>query len=198
MKKFKALAMMTTAVMVGSIAITAMAASTTSNTIKTQSTKKQATIGAQKAKEIALAHAGLKAENVTFEKAKLEYEDNRAVYDVEFYTNGAEYEYEIQAVSGAISESHKENRKTQSSSKPNSNNQTSTTQKVVITSEKAKEAALAHAGLKAQNVSFEKVELDKEDGVSVYEVEFRHNGMEYNYEVNATSGAIVEFEVDRD
>ncbi|MCD8376547.1 MAG: PepSY domain-containing protein, partial [Oscillospiraceae bacterium] len=58
----------------------------------------------------------------------------------------------------------------------------------------AQEAALAHAGLTASQVTKLKVELDREDGV--YEVDFKYNGMEYEYEINAYTGAVVGYDVD--
>ena len=47
-------------------------------------------IGEAKAKEIALDHAGLSSSQVTFVRAKLDWDDGRAEYEVEFYTNGKE------------------------------------------------------------------------------------------------------------
>lgn len=61
-------------------------------------------IGVNQAKAIALSHAGVSENQITFQKAKLEDENNRAEYDVEFYANGIEYEYEIDAISGDILE----------------------------------------------------------------------------------------------
>ncbi len=46
---------------------------------------------------------GQKAENVTYVKEKLDYEDNRQVYEVEFYTTNEKwYKYEIDVLSGSI------------------------------------------------------------------------------------------------
>ncbi len=59
-------------------------------------------IDAEKAKEIALKHAGLSADQVTFEKVELEHDDGRAEYEIEFYTDHTEYDYEIDASNGNI------------------------------------------------------------------------------------------------
>ena len=60
-------------------------------------------ITADEAKRIALAHAKLAEKDVTFVKVELEIEDNnRYEYDVDFYSRNVEYDYEIDAVSGAI------------------------------------------------------------------------------------------------
>ena len=65
--------------------------------------KKAKKISADKAKKIALEDAKLAEKDVTFVKVELEFEDNRLVYDVEFYSGNVEYDYDIDAVSGAIS-----------------------------------------------------------------------------------------------
>ena len=62
-------------------------------------------IGIDRAKEIAVEKAGLSIEDVVFGKAKLEHDDGRMIYDIEFYITGkAEYEYEIDALSGNVLE----------------------------------------------------------------------------------------------
>ena len=59
-------------------------------------------IGVDKAKSVALSDAGLSAASVTFTKAKLDREDGVRVYEIEFFTQDREYEYEINATDGAI------------------------------------------------------------------------------------------------
>ena len=59
-------------------------------------------IGEAKAKEIALSHAGLNTAQVTFLRAVLDYDDGRAEYDVEFWSGSKEYDYEIDAATGAV------------------------------------------------------------------------------------------------
>lgn len=66
----------------------------------------------------------------------------------------------------------------------------------VITSDKAKELALAHAGINESDVDFITVELDEDDGVKVYEVDFLVGNVEYDYELRASDGAILESEKD--
>lgn len=64
----------------------------------------QASITVEQAKEIALNHAGQTADAVSFEKAKSDYDDGRAVYEIEFRAGTTEYEYEIDAQTGDILE----------------------------------------------------------------------------------------------
>lgn len=62
------------------------------------------TISVDKAKETATGHAGLKVADVTFSKAKLDNDDGRLEYEIEFFRDGVEYEYTIDAASGSILE----------------------------------------------------------------------------------------------
>lgn len=64
----------------------------------------------------------------------------------------------------------------------------------VITADRAKEIALTHAGLSADAATFIGIELDEEDGRSVYELDFVANGMEYEYEIDAISGKVLQFQ----
>ncbi len=61
-----------------------------------------------------------------------------------------------------------------------------------VTLEKAREIAVKDAGIKNAEVSFTKAKLDTDDGVKVYEIEFTYNGNEYEYDINAKTGAIIE------
>ena len=55
-----------------------------------------------KAQEIALAHAGVSAADATITKSKLDYDDGRQVYEIEWYANGAKYDYEVAVATGEI------------------------------------------------------------------------------------------------
>ena len=65
-----------------------------------------------------------------------------------------------------------------------------------ITSDKAKEIALNHANLSENQVTFIKSNIDYDDGMKAYDVEFYHNNQEYDYKIDANSGAIVEYDLD--
>ena len=58
-----------------------------------------------------------------------------------------------------------------------------------ISTEKAKQISLSHAGVGSAN--FTKVQLDTEDGIRVYEIEFKVGNVEYEYDIDASTGAIV-------
>ena len=179
-------------------------------------TKKQ--ISVDEAKQIALAHANLTQKDVTFVKTKLDNEDNRIVYKIEFVISNIEYDYEIDAVSGEIissdSDVEDDNKKIQTETSQQQNSadhsnkdkakgsqehSTAQTQAPTaaptqqapskISVERAKQIAVSHAGV--SGASFTKVELDTDDGIAVYEIEFKVGNTEYDYEINAASGAII-------
>lgn len=67
-----------------------------------------------------------------------------------------------------------------------------------IGEEKAKEIALQRAGITAENVTFDRTELDFDDGVWKYEIEFRQGRNEYDADIKADDGTIISFETDYD
>ena len=148
----------------------------------------------EKAKEIALNHAGVNASDVTFEDRDFDFENGTAVYELEFVANGIEYEYDIEAKSGKIlsfeSDRNDHDDKTVTESKPTSTG--------YITKAAAKKAALDHAGVKEADAFFEKVELDYDDGLVIFEIEFTANGKEYEYDINAKTGKVVGSEQEDD
>lgn len=66
--------------------------------------------------------------------------------------------------------------------------------KAYVGEDKAVEAALAAAGLDRSQISGLKSEIDYENGSMVYEVEFLSGGVEYEYEINASTGEVVKTE----
>ncbi len=74
---------------------------------------------------------------------------------------------------------------------PVSNWVTSPTEVNLITREQAQNIALENAGFTADQVSRLRAEYEIEDGVPIYEVKFRQGRWEYDYEINARTGAII-------
>ena len=149
-------------------------------------------ISGEQAKEIALNHAGLSKNDVTFLKENVEYDDGLKCYDVEFYNNLNEYDYKIDAQNGSILEydsdiegytSQQANNTTNNNSNNISTNNSSvnSTTTNVIGEESAKKIALNHAGINENQVSYINVHLDMDNGVQVYEIEVYSNNIEYNY-----------------
>ena len=73
-----------------------------------------------------------------------------------------------------------------------------TPEKDDIGKDKAKEIALEHAGLKEADVTQLFVELDYDDGVLRYEVDFRQGQYEYDYDIDAKTGKILSYDKDFD
>lgn len=143
-------------------------------------------IGIEKAKEIAMSHAGVSAGSVSFVKAKIDTEDGVKVYDIEFYSGNAEYDYEINSATGAIVSFDQDIENYEIPTQPAAPTQAASS---VISVDKAKQIALSHAGV--SGASFKKVKLDTDDGVRVYEIEFKVGNVEYDYDIDASSGAII-------
>lgn len=68
-------------------------------------------IGEAKAEEIVLADAGLKPEEVKRMTIKTDYEDSQQIYELDFYTEDMEYEYDVDAKSGKILKYESEKRR---------------------------------------------------------------------------------------
>ena len=147
-----------------------------------------------KAKQIALNHAGLSEAAISFSKVKLDYEDGRMIYEVEFYTAEKEYEYDIDAVSGQILDVEIEQRKQSQGSDQGSSQEQTPGTATYIGEARAKQIALNHAGLNEAMVRFIKVEQEYEKGRLIYEVEFGTADMKYEYEIDAITGDIIEVE----
>lgn len=147
-------------------------------------------IGSEKAKSIALNHAGVTSSTAKFVKVERDRDDGRLLYEVEFYAGNKEYDYEILASDGTILsyDADIEGYRIPSS--------TSSSSSGYIGVERAKEIALQHAGLSSSGVNFVKAEFDHDDGRAEYEIEFHHNFREYEYTIDAASGTILEAERD--
>jgi uncharacterized membrane protein YkoI len=147
-------------------------------------------ITAEQAKTKAFAHAGVNANNAKNVRVEKDYDDGRQVYDIGFYADGVEYDYEIDAQNGNIVSYDREGKKIANTSNV-TNNQT-------LTAEQAKAKAFDHAGVTEKTAKGVTVEKDREDGRTVYEIEFHADGFEYNYEINAADGKIIAHEKDFD
>lgn len=140
-------------------------------------------IGEAEAKRVALAHAGLTENQVSLIRVKLDFDDGRWMYDVEFFSsNREEYDYEIDAYTGAVISYDFD-------AEYNPYQQTGTGP---ITAEQARQIVLARVpGATAANIREFKTDYD--DGALKYEGEIIYNGMEYEFEVDAYSGLVREW-----
>ena len=187
----------------------------TNNTVANENKGSKITL--DEAKKIALNHANLTSKEVSFINAEADMDNGVEFYDIEFYNNNKEYDYEISAADGKIieydydvegygestnvSNNNSSNTNKQNSNKSNNNtvaNQNVDSKSNKITVDEAKKIALNHANLTSNQVSYVQVEADFDDYTPSYDVEFYHNNVEYSYEINANTGNIISFEKDID
>ncbi len=149
-------------------------------------------IGEAKAKSVALSHAGISESSTSYIYAKKDWDDGRWVYDVEFWADGKEYDYEILASNGTIL-SYDYDAEYQWSGSTGTGSTSSTAD---IGEAKAKSVALSHAGISESDTSYIYAKKDWDDGRWVYDVEFWADGKEYDYEILASDGTILSYDYD--
>ena len=154
-------------------------------------------IGTDKAMDIAAAAFGkASTAKMAYSAVDPELDESPAHYEVEIKSQtGEEFEYKIDAYTGAILESKREAADgtevpVVQPSKPAASGD--------IGYAKAKSVALNHAGVSENKAYDMDIELDDEDGRLIYEVEFKSGNMEYSYEINAATGAILKHEAELD
>ena len=154
-------------------------------------------IGTDKAMDIAAAAFGkASTAKMAYSEVDPELDESPAHYEVEIRSQtGEEFEYKVDAYTGAILESKREAADgtevpVVQPSKPAASGD--------IGYAKAKSVALNHAGVSESKAYDMEIELDDEDGRLIYEVEFKSGNMEYSYEINAATGAILKHEAELD
>lgn len=174
-----------------------------------EETAKSKSIGRENAESIAFADAGIDPSAVSVLRTDFDRENGQYVYEIEFYVDGVAYDYVLDANSGEVLA-----RDVVGQPKPVSTTAPTTVPTTVppasepstgnggaqnsrIGLDAAKKKALADAGLSASDVTYTKGQLDYEDGVQVYDIEFYTATKAYDYEVHATTGAIVEKSVEK-
>ena len=137
----------------------------------------------QRAQEIATSHAKVPLKDVSFIESSLDTNFMRSEYEIEFFYNNIEYDYEIDANSGKVTSFSQE--KHGAYAQPNRN-------ATYISKEQAKQIAFKHANVSPSILSM--TEFDIDDGIAVYEIEFFANNSKYEYEINAISSEVIKFE----
>lgn len=149
-------------------------------------------ISLDRAKEIALNRAALSASEVTFTQQRLERDDGRWQYELEFWKDNVEYSAEILASDGTILSWDVDYDRVRPEVQGAADNGSG------IGVDRAKEIALAKAGLSEADVRFVKASYEIDDGVALYEIEFWKDRVEYAAEIRASDGMILSWDVDRD
>ena len=159
-------------------------------------------IGKAAAAYAAEQYAGTTALDSVTAEVDSELDEFPAHYEVELHTAWGEFEYLVDAYTGKVISGQKDLLTTAST--PNVTTKLSdqkpdpsgTAQDIGYA--KAKSIALNHAGVSENEAYDMDIELDNEDGILVYEVEFKSGNMEYDYEINAATGAILKYESELD
>jgi uncharacterized membrane protein YkoI len=171
------------------------------NTPSKPASSSQSLIGAEKAKSIAFNHAGVSAANVRDLDVELDSDDGRRIYEVDFEVGSKDYEYDIDAYTGKIikyeidEDDDDDKRPSSGGSSQKEPTKPGNTQ-TVIGIEKAKSIAFNHAGVAAADVRDLDVELDEDDGRKIYEIDFEVGDREYEYDIDAYTGKILDWEWD--
>ena len=143
------------------------------------------TVDEAAAQKIALEHAGVKAADATITKSKLDYEDGRQVYDIEWYAGGAKYDYEIAADTGEIISSAYEEKTMGADSK-----------NVTVSEADAKKTALDRVSGATDKDLYE-WKLDYDDGRPEYEGKIIYGGTEYEFTIDAATGSVIEWDAEK-
>ena len=157
-------------------------------------------IDLDKAKAIATEAAGVESAEVRFSSVELEHRNGVEYYDVDFVADGAEYEYDIDALTGQVLsskvENHHKDQKTQSGSEAEAQKVPVTEkQSAAISEEEAKNVALSQVP-GAEESHIVKFRTDYDDGRLEYEGTIIFEEMEYEFEIDGYSGAIREWDVE--
>ena len=70
----------------------------------------QKTITQEEALKIALDYAGLKEDQITLTRTHKDRDDGRQIWDIEFYCNGVEYDFNVDMLSGQILEADQDSK----------------------------------------------------------------------------------------
>lgn len=158
-------------------------------------------ISAPHAENIALSHAGVTPDEARMERTELDKDDRIAHYEVEFHAGDYDYDYEINAATGEILKWDREYDPDRTPAVPTAPSETQPPQVAdvtLLTSQEAETLALAHAELTAEEVHFQRSELDYDDTVLHYDVEFHAGHYEYDFEIDAVTGKILHWEREYD
>ena len=141
--------------------------------------------------QTALADAGVNEADASRIRVTMDRDDGMLVYEVRFDAAEVEYDYEIDAESGRIISTDVER---WDDDDRDDRNRTANANVAVSRDEAAKTALGKVSGATEKDV---RIELDYDDGRYRYEGDIIYNGIEYDFEIDADSGRILEWEEDR-
>lgn len=141
----------------------------------------QSVITKSAAKEIVLKASGFEDSQIKEYTVKLEGKGKNKEYEISFVKGAFRYEYELNAYTGKI--------KDKDIDRVSISDADATKD---IGKSKAKSIALNKAGRKASDVSGMEVKLKTEKGYRLYKVEFEDKQYEYEYEIDAYTGKVLD------
>jgi len=144
----------------------------------------QVKISRKEALEIAVKDAKIEEDEIKKSRVKFEHDDGKLIYNVEFYTDTKEYDYEINANTGKILEVDFEIEREFKDS--------SLLEKAKISEEEAQQIALEKVPGASEDDLY--LELDYDDGKLIYEGEILYDSYEYEFEINAETGEMESWE----
>lgn len=148
-------------------------------------------ISEEDAKKIALEHAGLKEEDISYFKMKLDTDHGVTEYEVEFVSGNTEYDYDIDAVTGAIRSFDFETHNGHSASSSASGENAALPAGSISEADAKKIALEKVPGATDSNL---RIKTDYDDGIMKYEVKIVYNEMKYEFDIDAATGTILEWE----
>lgn len=151
-------------------------------------------IGDEAAIAAAYAHAGCAAEDVTYVTCGLDPDDG--CYELEFICGGYQYEYDVDCCTGEILKYKCRN--CDSGGSRHSDGRHVNGSASYIGQSEALAAAYGDAGVSASDAFGVEAELEWDDGRMIYEVEFQVGRTEYEYKIDASTGAVLSCAVERD
>ena len=159
-----------------------------------------ARIDLEKAKASATEAAGFTSDEVSFHSVELDRRNGIEYYDVEFFADGKEYNYDIDALTGTVigTEVQKEAETAETAEtaklvEPVKSAAANTSKE--LTEQEAKKIALAQVP-GAKEADIREFEVDYDDGRLEYEGSIYFEEMEYEFEIDGYSGAIRSWEVE--
>ena len=138
--------------------------------------------------DIALAHAGITESDAKRVEIKRDYEDDIAVYEIQFRADGQQkYEFKIDAATGAVVsyDYERDSRDAQAASSGSA----------VLSEEEIRGIVQKRVpGAPAENIF---LHLDEDDGRMEYEGTLFFDGMEYEFKIDAYSGSVTDWEAEQ-
>lgn len=151
-------------------------------------------IGEDAALQAALEAAGVSESDASRLRISKDRDDGRVVYEIRFDVDQTEYDYDVLASDGQILSSDVELRNDDRDDDDDRNRGSNAD--VAISREEAIDIALAKvSGATESDI---RIELDHDDGRYKYEGDIIYERVEYDFEIDANSGDVLEWSEERD